>query len=75
MHRVLPEVEPPCAAPADQGDVVGSIEDRRKGVAISRKASVAEAPNGRRILRLDPSESALAVNLFEPEIRIVVGRF
>ena len=35
---------------------------------------ITELPEGRRILRLDPGERPLAVDLFEPEVGIVVGR-
>ena len=75
MRRVLPEIEDPRAAPGDYRDVVGPVEDRRERVAIGGKARVAKARHGRGILRLDPGERALAVDLFEPQIRVVVGRF
>ena len=73
MLRVLPEIEDPRAAPSDDRDVVGPVEDRSERVAVGGKARVAKARQGRRVLRLDPGERPLAVDLFEPEIRVVVG--
>ncbi len=75
LRRILPEIEDPGAAPGDQRDVVGPVEDRGQEVAIGGKAAVAERLEGRTVLRLDPEERALAVDLFEPQIGVVVGRF
>jgi len=74
MRRVLPEIENPHAAPGDQRDVVGAIEDCREGVSVGHEAGVAEPRQCPCILRLDPSERALTVDFFEPQIRVVVGR-
>ena len=64
-----------AAAPGDQRDVVGPVEDRREGVAIGGETRIAEPRQGRRVLRLDPGERPLAVDLLEPQIGVVVRRF
>ena len=74
MRRVFPEVEDPRAASRDQWDVVRPVEDCSERVTIGRKALVAEARQGRRILRLDPGKRSLPVDLFELEVRVVVRR-
>ncbi len=72
---VFPEIEDFSAAPGDQRDVVGPVEDRRERVAIGGEARIAETRQGRGVLRFDPGQRRLTVDLFEPKVRIVVGRF
>ena len=59
---------------ATPGMLVGPVEDRRQRVAVGGEARIAEARQRARVLRLDPGERALALDLLEPEIGIVVGR-
>ena len=75
MRGVLPEIEDLGAAPGNDRNVVGPVEDRRERVAIGVETA---SPNRARVcavLRLDPGERPLAVDLFEPEIGVVVGGF
>ena len=74
MRRILPEIEEARAAPRDAGNIVGAVEDGGEQVAVGGKARIAEAAQRRAVLRLDPGEGARAVDLFEPEIGIVIGR-
>src|SRR5262245_19202031 len=75
MGIVPPNVEYLPATSIGVRDVVGSVEDRFEQDAVGRKLRIGEAPQGRRILRLDPSDRATARDLFEPEIGSIIGRF
>jgi hypothetical protein len=73
--RVFPKIEDFSTAPGNYRDVVGPVEDRGEGVAIGCEAVVAETRQGCGILCFDPGERPLAIDLFEPEIGVVVGGF
>ena len=75
MLRVFPEIEEPRSPPRDDRNIVRPIENGGEDVAIGGKTGIAEPRQGRRILRFDPGERPLAVDLFEPEIGVVVGSF
>src|SRR6266404_3892237 len=75
MLRIFPEIENPRAAPCDERNIVGAVENRCEHLTIGCKARIANTRQRRRILRLDPGECPLTVDLFEPQIRIVVGCF
>src|SRR5262245_58668139 len=75
MFCVLPGIEYPAAAPVGISDVVGPVEDRFEHVAVGGELGIAETPQGRRILRLDPCDRATVLDLFKPEIGIIIGRF
>src|SRR6267142_2070411 len=75
MLSVLPEAENPGAAPCDERNIVGAVENRCERLTVSGKARIAETRQRRSILRLDPGERPFTVDLFEPQIRVVVGRF
>src|SRR5207244_10848053 len=75
MLCVLPEIENPRAAPCNERNIVGPVKDRCEDLTIGYKARIAEVRQGRRVLRLDPGECRFTVDLFEPQVRIVVGCF
>src|SRR5215470_9264338 len=75
MGIVLPQIEYPPAMSSGVRDVVGPVEDSLEQDGVGRKLRIGEAPQGRRILRLDPCDRATAFDLFEPEIGIIIGRF
>ncbi|MGY4465414.1 hypothetical protein ACVWWK_001096 [Bradyrhizobium sp. LB9.1b] len=61
------------AAPADIGDVVGTIVDRREDVAIAPKSLSAKRVERQAVLPRDEIERQLALDLLQPQPRIVVG--
>ena len=73
--RVLPKIEDLGTAPGNYRDVVGPIVDRRERVAIGLETAIAEPRQGRGVLCVYPGERPLAVDLFEPEIGVVVRGF
>src|SRR5262245_15422982 len=75
MSIVLPQIEYLTATSIGVRDVVGPVEDSFEQDAVGPKLRIGEAPQGRRILRLDPCDRATALDLFEPEIGIIIGRF
>ena len=74
MVRVPPEIVQQPAAPGDVGDVVRPVEDRLQRVAIGLVRGVAVTREGLLALRRGPRERTRAVDVLEPEIRVVVGR-
>ena len=75
VRGILPEIEDSGAAPGNYWDIVGAVIDRREHVAIGCETGIAEPRQGRRVLRLDPGERPFTIDLFEPQIRVVVGGF
>src|SRR3984893_6470326 len=75
MLRIFPEIENPGAAPCDERNIVGAVENRSEHLTVGCKEGIAEARHRRRFLRLAPGECRFTVDLFEPQVWIVVGRF
>ncbi len=73
VRRVLPDIEQPGAAPDDEGNVVGPVEDRGQRDTIRGKPRIGKARQGRGTLRVDPAYRGRIVDLLEPAIRVVVG--
>jgi hypothetical protein len=73
MTGILPEIVDEAAAPVDERNVVRPVEDVSQRVAIPGKAGVGEFPQRQGILALDEGQCAFALDLFQPQIRIVVG--
>jgi hypothetical protein len=65
-------VEKP-AEPGHVRNIVGPVVDRRQGVAIGRKCRAAESLQRQPALLLDELQRALALDVLEPQIWIVVG--
>ena len=74
MRRVLPKIVEQAAAAADERDVVGAIEDRSQHVAIAFETRTAERGERALILRRDEGQRAFALDVLEPQIRIIVRR-
>ena len=51
------------------------VEDGFEHVAIGRELCIGQTLQRRAILRLDPRQCTIPLDLFEPEIRIIVRRF
>ena len=75
MRRVGPEVVEPGPAPAGERDLVGPVEDRgqRRGVLLDR-AGRRRPPACGRSGRSTQADGARALDLLQPELRIVVRR-
>ncbi len=71
---VLPEIVQIVAASADIGNVVGAIVDRSEHVAVVLPGLAAERLQRQLVLPLDEIERLLALDLLQPQKRIVVGR-
>jgi hypothetical protein len=70
--RILPEIVEKTAAARDIRDIVRPVVNRRQRVAIPGKSGVAELLQRQPAL-LGESDSPFALDLFQPQIRIVVG--
>ena len=57
----------------DVGNIVGSIIDRRKRIAIRLEWPAAEGFQRQPALPVDEIECAFAFDVLEPEIRIIIG--
>jgi hypothetical protein len=73
IGRVLPEIIDRAATTRDVGDAVRPIPQRGQDVPIPGEAFGTEPPQSCGRLRVDPKQSARAVDVLEPEIGIVVG--
>src|SRR5262249_17327655 len=71
---IFPKVVERAAAAPDERDVVGAVIDRRERVAVRRESRVPESRKRALILLVHPGERAPVVDLFEPEVRIIVRR-
>src|SRR5262249_3268850 len=58
-----------------KGNVVRAVKDGLENFTVSCHACIVETLQRRRILRLDPVKCTRALDLFEPEVGIVIGRF
>ena len=72
MPGILPQVVEEAAAPGDARDLVGPVERGLQAVAVGCVAPVGVGREGVGVLRLDPGQRPCAVDLLEPEIRVVV---
>ena len=72
VFAVEPEIVEPRSAPRDHRKLVGPIENRCQGVAVGGELSAAEGLQRAIVLGLDPGKRALALDVLEPQIGIVV---
>jgi hypothetical protein len=70
----LPEIKQLAALPRRIGDVVASPEDHDECIAGEKAGIRTEVRYCPRVLRLDPGQSARALEFLKPEIWIVVGQ-
>jgi len=75
VRGVLPGVEQSPGAPVGIRDVVRPIEDGLENVAVGGEARVAETLQCRGALRLHKRKRPRPLDLFEPKVGIVIGRF
>jgi len=72
MHIVLPEIGKPFAEEPRIGDAVGRGDDRQRRSVHRRIARVGfEEAKTARVLRADPAQRRRALNLLQPQKRIV----
>src|SRR5215831_1264512 len=75
MRGVLPGIEQFSGAAVGIRDVVRPIEDGLECVAVSGEARVTETPQCRGVLRLHKRKHPRPLDLFEPEVGIIIRRF
>src|ERR1700676_4145299 len=71
--RILPEISEHAAAPRDIRDIVRPVVNRRQDIAIPRKSRTSEFLYCQRVLPLDEIKRPFALDLFQPQIRIIIG--
>ena len=69
---ILPIIVEVWTAPGDVRDVVWPIVDCGERIAIRREARMPEARERGLVLRVDPGQRTLALDLLKPEMRIVL---
>lgn len=72
---ILPRIEKPSSAAVGKGNIVWTIKDGLEHLAIGGDAFIEKASQRRRVLCFDPVEHARVLDLFEPEVGVIIWRF
>src|SRR6266699_6368580 len=72
---ILPRVEQSSSAAVGKGNIIWAIKDSLEDLAVGGHAFIEKTSQRCRVLCFDPVEHARVLDLFEPEVGVIIWRF